>query len=734
MAADITPDFMQGLCVPWPMDPSHLWASESSYTEQDPLVGQAQPLRPMVQRLETSGRQSSGGSLRIRTQRAGHPGPEGSAFIWKNTADAETQWRGRDIQALSAIETVRHTTDSGVDGAMVCDAESLPDGTVMVAYLLTDGSDTSLRLSWRKPGVTNWTEVVIQDGLTADDWAALAFNPLNGAVYCCHWIADGQVAEAQVRTHRITYNKADETWSSEVMSRWSLETPLSTDPTIGYRRKRLRMAFNKNGQLLLVGWVVIGAGVGALDHLVQYASTSEGGLLKQVAIGQLQGPGSVTVPFCAHSVLAFRGKFYVIWPARVGVATVLYSVNLPHAYSSIVNRWIISGAQDSSLFAFQGSSGQIDVVQQPSNIVTVADCSVWIDEEGTFRLAALYQQASTQDTPGNGYAFMMQSVDAGKTWKYCGDGDRTGENADAAIIINSGDGDTYPTDFVGVSQVGRQVLFTNHVTPDSSTDLSVHAVYFGGSSTLELPGRVEFPRSHQRHGFESFTYLPVEQPEFYRAITAIGSGTDVIDGVGLQVATSGSSRYYEHTLTGDTIAGGILFDIAYRPTIGGSTGSLDRGVTLRSADGTNDYSLQIRKAEDGFQLYDGFLAAPLVTVNGRSGDQEIRVAMAGGQFFFWYRDYDPETDRVWLSGGVARTLLDNPGTKATSSQIRVGHISTGTANTRYFFWAFNTSGGASALKSGQTNPTDLIGRDYPRRGRAVGVDDGARISTLDGSA
>ncbi|MGB1226087.1 MAG: hypothetical protein ACPHCN_18365, partial [Mycobacterium sp.] len=68
------------------------------------------------------------------------------------------------------------------------------------------------------------------------------------------------------------------------------------------------------------------------------------------------------------------------------------------------------------------------------------------------------------------------------------------------------------------------------------------------------------------------------------------------------------------------------------------------------------------------------------------------------------------------------------------SEIDVGHIASATVNTTFYYWAYDVKGSAARLASGQTNPTDLIGRDYPRRGRAVGVDDGVRISTLDGSA
>ena len=58
-------------------------------------------------KLSSSGTMSADKSFDIYTQQAGNPGPGGASFLWKETGDSDSHYRGRDVQQASAWELVQ---------------------------------------------------------------------------------------------------------------------------------------------------------------------------------------------------------------------------------------------------------------------------------------------------------------------------------------------------------------------------------------------------------------------------------------------------------------------------------------------------------------------------------------------------------------------------------------------------------------------------------------------------
>ena len=732
MASDVTGDVLRGLGIPLLLTADHIWTAESSFTEQTPTPGVAVPQQASTLRLETSGTQSAGGALRIQTHRAGNPGPGGAGYIWKNEAD--TDWRGRDIQQIVGTEAVAFvdgsaSTYSAADEPDCC---ALPDGTVFAVFQATlrAGSVRQLIVAERSPTADTWSLTVIGTAnvTTIGDGfhPAIAYNPVDGHVYVFAWTYDIGASLANVRTYRGTLSGGS--WSWATASKYALQTPVSISGSpgsgiSGYEVSRLRAGFAQ-GQCLLLAHAIANNTDNRRDTVLQFASVDRG-----MRFATVSGTGISGASYFDPDVVVIDDAFYAVcWCGTTDVNPYisLQWVRLPHAYASLLARTVEAGTIGPS-----SPSGSAIGIQPglTSNAIDNHSAAAWVDEDGTVMVA--FRDGDNTSAAYNNIVMIM-SQDRGVTWRWMSDGVRAGTYINGTIFDLPHNASTL-IGLAGCSAQGRQVLLHQTINNTTTYDNSVRATYLGGSTTVTLPGTVTLAEPFQRQRWDQ-TYLGQVEPSTITGFTYTSTGTpgNVVEEEGWLVQTSAETAYITEGFTA-AVADGFLFMFAYTPNSGGSLTVPERGVILTLADGTDDYEVSIRITTTQIRVVDTNGATTLATSGTLSGAQEVMVALQADTVSVWYRAWSNTHDREWTLLVDAGTVTSDTATPAASPTYQIGHIASGTADTHWRSWMLMADAVGGDMAAGQTNPDDLYARDYPRRGRSTYVSDGVRISALDGA-
>ena len=147
------------------------------------------------------------------------------------------------------------------------------------------------------------------------------------------------------------------------------------------------------------------------------------------------------------------------------------------------------------------------------------------------------------------------------------------------------------------------------------------------------------------------------------------------------------------------------------------------------------YTAAVRFTTAGFRMIDVQDSGATIGVDktsvAPSGGIEVLVAVVNGKFSCWFRAHSSKSDRDWTSAIQGYSL--NNGGGSAANEIRFGiNASSSTSLKIHELHAMYGAETNGALGAGQTNPADLRGRTFSRRGRFIGVHDGVRISAVDG--
>lgn len=701
MATDSSPSNLRGFGLPVGFTPSHLWDAESIYTQAGPQPGVPVPQGTYDLRLSSSGEQSASKALRILTQRAGNPGPDGASFVWKESTD--TNYRGRDIQQISGFETLEFTTSAALK-ASDPDAITLADGTVLVARQKLIGGAYKVRVTYKAPSATSWTTVDAhtQTSVPTDGYhPAMTLLP-DASILLAFWVYDAKADEAQLKTMRSTDDGV--TWST--VSSFALDTPLDIQSTsgagnAGFEAMRLRMS-EANGQILIVA-----------RHKANNSSLSKRyGYIQAVSVDG--GGRFVTVEddtptayiWGAHSVVTVSGQFYLM---VVTAGATLSGMRLSSGFEKITTA---------------RTAGFIDIAQ--SFDLQEDEGSAWVDDDGTIWFIG-------EETSSGQSMFMIQSVDDGDSFRFVGAG--SSSSAAGSEWFNSGDSDVHPVDFVGTSSAGRQVIACSWDS-DTATEgaNSVGIIYLGGYSTITLPGVKTYASSDERTAW-SHTWLPFDVPDHISSgpWTATGAGTDSLASGALNLSTSSNTIYYEANPT-TTIAQGIIVRASLTVAGGGAVGTKQISLAIRTADSTNDYEAHLNFAAGSFRMIDanGSQIGTDKSAAPPNAGIEVIVAITSGKFSCWFRVKSSASDREWTAALTNHSLIDS--STLTNNLVQFGNVATSTSESDWTELHYIAGQSLSPdLGAGFTNPDDLFGRDYAGRGRATWVDDGVRITATDGA-
>lgn len=705
MGSDVSPDDIRGFGLPLKLNTSNLWSAQSNFTQAGPQPGVPEPQGDYDLRLASSGSQSADKQLRIRTQRAGNPGPDGAAFVWKEQADAN--FRGRDVQQISGWDVLGYTTSSA-NTSKDPDALTLPDGTVLIARQKLLAGSYRVRIAYKSPDATSWTTA---DAYSQSTEPTDGFHPAmclmpDESILLAFWVYDNTANQAQIQTMRSTDNGVN--WST--VSTFALDTPLDIQSSVGagndgFEALRIRMS-EANGQVLIVA-----------RHKANNSSLSQRtGYIQAVSIdggGRFTTVEDVTptsTKWGNHSVITVDSQLYVM---TVTATTALSGMRLSSGFEKI------SAVQTAGVI----------------NVGTTLDQdedegSAWVDDDGTIFYIG-------KETVGTAAYYMIQSVDGGDSFRFVGGG--TIANPLGSDWWKSGTHTmtTFPTNFVGTSSAGRQVVAFGW-TADVSTagSHSTGILYLGGYSTVTMPGVQTFASSFQRIGWNR-TWVPLDKPDDISTGPWSLTGTDtatLTNGV-LNINTSSQQTCYFANPAG-TVADGCIIRISLTAVSGGSTSTIARGLKVRLADNVNDYEVSLRISTASMRLVDQNSGANLGEVSdiAPSGGIDVLLAMTAGKVAMFYRAKSVAADRVWKIGPQSSSLNNNTGSPDSNNKVDWGHCVSGTAETNWeeFHFRFGESY-TPDMSAGFSNPSDLIGRDYAGVGRATYVDDGVRITGIDGA-
>ena len=686
MATDFAPPVMSGLMIPDPrIITANLDAADSTYTQAGPfpgaVVSQDTPRSQMT--FRSSGTQSAAKQLRLRCGRGGSPGFDESAggLHWKYEGDAN--WRGWEPYHIpSGAEILVYAANASTAEAGDSCIISLRNGTALLAYrsALTGAADDLVSTRIMTPG-SAWTSAVSVTPTVqhAELHPCLVQLP-DDSILMLYWVVDTVANVAQVQVQRSTDSGA--TWTLSATA--ALITELSTST---YTLGRLRAAYS-NGQVLLVASVDDGT-----PRLAQFASDDNGASFTQVEIWS-----------------SIRGRTFEVVARESGGFVIGYiDATVHEALCRIVTS------------AFEPASNATAIT---ASRLAQTEISMFIDTDQTIYMVKMPDMN------------MVRSVDGGANWESLDDSAAYGDRG----LWDTATAGITPRDFSACAVQGRGVIACQLTSSGSSTidTDSVLIMYSGGSSTVTMPTAHTFDRDTRMVTHDN-GWFPLEFMGDYTPWTRTAGGTPTeafsSDGVNVTCA-NGDTLYWSDTRAASVVLP-LLVDMEFQVDGGGALTSNVISLTMRLADGTDDYEVTLRFTTTGLRAVDRNNGSSTIGTDATvdmTGGVQIRAGLDAGQFYCWYRvvTSSTDTDRVWTAGPNGSATND-AATPNAAGLIEWGHTVTPAISSqttwRMFCIGF-VDDNRPGWGAGQTNPDAVFPRPISRH--AIGIDDGVKVEAIDG--
>jgi hypothetical protein len=721
MASEKTKTDFRGILIPDPRVTIAAYsAGDSTLTEANPKPGVPVPDGDTELVLAATGTQSAGSSYDIETLRGGHPVENGGAFVWKNSSDSATSYRGWDVPTIpTAWEAVVWTDGTGVGagsrGTFEPHAITLSDGQVLVAHRETyfDGFSTLYRVSARRRSTAGvWSSATV---FTAA-YTPSGFDPClvllaSGRVLLFHWFEDSTLEQAQIRMH----------YSDDKGATWVVGQELVLDEPVdissgssGHALGRIRAA-EISGEILMTAEVVSNnTGLTYREGFIQLASDDLGASFRQIYKTDGTGGGG------RFTILDVGGVFHAYFVDITTAELARYKVG--SAFQSFAN------AAREDLIGTGSSQADTEVwglLDGTSKFFDNVDAAAWKDENGIVYVAG--RQPTITGYP----AIVIRSPDNGETWAGMGQTSYSSKNWSAWFTTN--DSQTYLRDFTITAQGSRAVVLHNWEATPGNEDNSLGAFYLGGWSQVTMPSYRTFSRDISRVGFER-NYLPLDLPTAvgWTAVTG-GTNSQSLENGYLRVTTTTGRREYTITPPG-TVAEGLILRCSLKVSNSTAPGH-EVTLTTRLEDGSEGYELRATFRNGGILLFDmnsggGTQIGSTATIDCTAG-VDLLVGMNDGKCSVWTRLRSTSEDRQWTNIVSDQTLADNGG--GGSSIIQWGNAAASSATSDWYELHFVSDEYAGeGLAEGQTNPTDLFPRAFSPS--PVWVNGGLYVSAKDGPA
>lgn len=694
MATESTPDKFRGLMIS--DERISLWEAQSSFSQAGPSAGIPEPQQSTRATLRSSGTATADKAYRIRSLRGGYAGA-GASWVWRAETELSSQFRGwNPPSSISGFEAVRWTDGTG-DLKWTRNPHSITTaaGLIVVAHSTRDtarakeyGIEVSIRST---AGV--WSHVLVED-LSNDVPSLQMRSPAlvvlpSGRLLCLFWIFDTAITKAQIRMHYSDDDGA--TWSLGEPAVLSTMVDYSTtegSAVTGYLLGRIRAAYSAGAILLVAQLRRADTDATCRDTFNQWASTDLGSRFTEVETWGASTDNGGNY----HEILSVDGGFCFMFMSMSDLQPKSRIVS--SAFSPL------SDADDISIpvteqFATKSASG---------THLTDGDLSCCRDTTGNIYAYPRRTYGVTSDVIG---CFM--SSDGGRVWTAMG---QSSINSTWSTVWNPEDTGTHPRDYSVTAQGGRIVMLHNWDATPADEDESLGALYLGGWTSVTLPAFRRFPVESKRAGYE-YTWIPYERPSDV-GWTAQGTGTDSLTAGYLEVTTSSNFRRFNRTPTGTATEGLIIF--ASFAVISGGPASTDRaGLRARCESAGVGYIVDIQCSTTTLVVRDEVAGSDLSTLSSGidlTTGIDLMIGLGSGTCSVWWRQRDLSEDQLWNELVKGVSVSDNSGATGTHL-IEFGNRQGGTAVTRWFNVCYSSDEWTgTGLSSLQTNPDDLLGRDY----------------------
>lgn len=746
--AQFSKDSFRGLVLPDPrVNEANIDASASSFSQAGPQPGIPQPQAQTDLNLEASGTQSANKTLQIVTHKGGHPGRGGASFRWKESTDANTEFRGAwPASAMSSwrtLRTVNPTASTGARAAKTPHACLMQNGSVGVVYHKTH---RFLGTSYEQIKFFS----ISADGTTSSDvdvYQSSILSGLSAGLHPCIL----QLPSGRLLLFHYKENKSADTmqvqsfFSDDNGANWSVSNEACLDEAIdisgsagagaaGYDlgtlpSAKLRAAYSGGQVLLLISMRANDTSGSFRDGLIQYASSNLGNSFEQVEIWDRTS--TATQAEIVPSVNGFEvffvggtvGSDAVIRKSLASAFVPLQTAGTQNGPGVLqAGNWapgsLISGSgginQGAGLATCLGDDGILYVIAQGRHT------------SGTYASSNMSDLRICMDTSGGAskntfYQLMGQGTSA------------TASGAPKAGVVFFGEGGAdHPDRFALTAAHGRLYLFHNHTASTSNRDDALGLMTLGGYTTTTL-SMFDESGSIARQVCWDHTWIPIEIPDNFAGWTATTAGTSsasVNDGY-LALSTTSGRIQYDKTPPG-TIAEGIVawFGVQHVSQIGPVADLVNARFT--QADGSDKHTLDvyIRAGAIDAQDNNGGTLLGTLAIDTQTTGVEVLVFFRDGKATVLARPMNNDADRQWSSVCSNATVSDS-GTG--TSEVRFGHIAGSTASSRWYWFHYVSDefAGGTPSSTGFTNPDDLIGKQYSDTIPTF-VDDGVRIKGIAG--
>lgn len=696
--AEVARDRHVALLVPDPR--IEVWTAQCAGTQAGPRAGVPEPSSSSSMALGATGDQSAtSAGVEVMTRRSGYPVrgwsldsasarglDRGAQFVWRNTGDSATSWRGWDPPRLVTDWQAAVWTDGSGNLKYVRDPYivTAQNGDLLVIAQVREtsasGGEYRLECIRRTAASSSWTRVLIEGEATAptQDYCPCAIVLPSGRVVAYRWRAEG----SSITGLRMWYSDdAGLTWSyggDGVAGR-------GTTATI----TRTRIAYSGQQALMLA--------LRSTGDVEQYASSDLGCTFEYV------GLGDATNAYVGHDVCPTDDGFTIAYVGGDTSTTGMYIRRLGNAYESF------ESVVESASIATAGTTSEI---------------ALCIDDTG---LLHLYVRASGTSSE----LWVYLSGDNGVLWSEYGVGSGTSE------AVRTGDASTYLDGFAATFWRGQVVLAHGWSATPGDEDDSLGIAYFGGYSQVTMPRHRATMSATATAGWAR-TWLPIELPGDCGWTAAGTAATEALQSPGvLRLNTSAANtRTYTQSPPG-TVSQGFMAIVELDAVSGGATTTNQRSVLALLGDGAHQYRIEVRVGTAGYRVYKdvaGTLVGSEQTVDTTAGIQ-ILIVIQDTYAAVWHRAMTTRGgSRSWTAGPSTSTLNDDGAGPATHSLVW-GHRATGGAACETTWRMVQFAGGDAVglnIARGQTNPTDLMGRLFAWRGAGVYVADEVSIQARSG--
>lgn len=725
--------------------------ADGTFTQAGPRPGvpDAQDNTDMV--LHSSGTQSAAQDLQLLALKGGFSVEGQAGFVWKNSTDAGTLYRGCDFPTSIASWQPVTAADTSVGGSVLPmttrfpHAITLANGKVIVAYNWYNSNatatDNKLKVKVLDNAASTWGSAVnvasrvTLAGLSGIDVVfhpSLVELPGGRILLFALYRKSGPNDLAQVDMHYSDDEGA--TWSAGAVNILP-DGIATTNSSAGHTLQRMRAVLH-NGQICMVISGILNGGTGNGDQVWHYASDDYGNSFSLVE----EWDRTANVGFVPDLVVA--GGFILIAYLASSQSYVLRtgSAFTPFTY-------------DTARRMLPGAEAEVITSGTPSVSASTGSVAIWLDDDGA--LYGMSRQVSITGRP----VCISVSRDGGLTWAAAGkDYASSGGAADIGSIFDLGDNDTYPTDYVCVAQGGRSLCFHTRVAahaPATRYDESIGCAYLGGYSTVTMPPLTAFAKETRRVGWD-FNWVPFEKPDnvgWTSLVGGAGAATLNASYLRLQSADASSDDAYYRIRPTLSLAAGVII-LADLKVIDAPSPTVDETVfveiDLGDGSTSNGYKIRAAIGEDRIVWRDQQAGSTLATTTGIDTTDGVQILIAiqetatgTGKASAWFRTYDVDAhtdERVWTQALDDQAMTD-AGASVTG-EILFGALdgaTTSASSDSYWYGVHKVSdisgtdfNPGEQLATGQTNPDDLFPKSF--RPTSMWVNDGVKVAATDGPA